>query len=387
MTHGFHHKLFLKGLRKALHLSQLSHGRCTFMKCNIQTQASRGWGEESTVRQGNPPWVEEKKYTRSEAVKLLLNNIVHEDDDIIGLSKPSGLSSFYIKEGVDTAGPSTAFALKDISIRFLLEDFAQHVTHKDNLELVCPLQRTCSGIVVLSKNKKAEEKIKNFLKEVKPQKILYQGFCAITTGIPGATEASQPIEGKEDTIFLKRDKLFGDEKMAVMVEKPTKKMRESRLVTASIIKGQILSTNPDLQSAVIKLQTNFEKMNSLEVYLVGKLSPILGDHLYSSRVGYVMDIPLKVPPENARPRSQILKPKVKTALWLKDSTSDLVPLHLHRYKIILPDIHKKKGSRFELQSPLPDYFVWSLDRLGLKLASSFTEESQTNTCQSELPGS
>lgn len=61
-----------------------------------------------------------------------------------------------------------------------------------------------------------------------------------------------------------------------------------------------LDKNPELNVCLSQIDTTSVQRNFLRIYYASLVSPILGDHLYSSRVGLMSGVMTLVPPALVR---------------------------------------------------------------------------------------
>uniref|UniRef100_A0ACB8EGH8 Uncharacterized protein n=1 Tax=Sphaerodactylus townsendi TaxID=933632 RepID=A0ACB8EGH8_9SAUR len=109
----------------------------------------------------------------------------------------------------------------------------------------------------------------------------------------------------------------------------------------------------------------------LLVHLSLILSPVLGDHVYSSRVGTVLGEPFLLSSESALPRTQVLDEYLLCKLHLQQSQMHRLPLHLHLHQLLLPGAASSASSTV-LMAPPPPFFLQTLNLLGLRLGTEQT---------------
>ncbi|ETE58438.1 RNA pseudouridylate synthase domain-containing protein 3, partial [Ophiophagus hannah] len=178
---------------------------------------------------------------------------------------------------------------------------------------------------------------------------------AVTTRTPVA------MEGEIHT-GLKMVDIDGSD-LVVPVASPSRKSLKTKEVKKTLTYYKVLDSKDGC--ALLQLQPVTTFRNQMQVHLTQILSPVLGDHVYSSRVGTVLGEPFLLPAEETPPRTQVLEEHLMQKLRLRQQVMFRLQLHLHLHQLLLPD--GCCSSRTLLVAPPPPFFLQSLRNLGLNL--------------------
>jgi hypothetical protein len=105
------------------------------------------------------------------------------------------------------------------------------------------------------------------------------------------------------------------------------------------------------------------------------LAPILGDHLFSSRVQTMMGVPTKIHPVHLVPgaTAQKLTKPLLHILKLTDADDSLIiPTHIHLSSLTLKNYGGKRETIL-IHAPLHPHFQWTCDTLNLAVPSDEVE--------------
>ncbi|PNI53207.1 RPUSD3 isoform 2, partial [Pan troglodytes] len=139
---------------------------------------------------------------------------------------------------------------------------------------------------------------------------------AVTDGIPAASE------GKIQAA-LKLEHIDGVN-LTVPVKAPSRKdILEG--VKKTLSHFRVVATGSGC--ALVQLQPLTVFSSQLQVHMVLQLCPVLGDHMYSARVGTVLGQRFLLPAENNKPQRQVLQPTClllsegwRERSWMKPSS-------------------------------------------------------------------
>lgn len=276
-----------------------------------------------------PKWY---KMTMDEAARLLIKHVCYfnVEQGLFALDKPYGLPSF--------GGPGIHLSVARIlpKVKEILKiDYELYMMHR--------LDENTTGVMLFATNKEIEQKLRKMFNE---RKIIKQ-YLAITKFKPEIDEGEiniPLIEREVDGITKIYLSPEYNQETSVILDKP-KRVNIDR--KNAITKYRVLDSTGD--ASLIECQPETGIKHQIRVHLsFGLNCPILGDHKYSHHIKLA---PQKLPTE-------MLK-----ALDIRQSKVRYVPMHLHAYRLILPEFYKN-GNVF-VQAKLPLHFQNNLKRLKL----------------------
>ncbi|KAL8212838.1 UNVERIFIED_CONTAM: hypothetical protein K2H54_059048 [Gekko kuhli] len=286
--------------------------------------------------------------SRQALIKLLEASVVHRDGALVAISKPPGLS---------VAGKPD-----DMTLVSLLPDLSQKLGLSQDVQVIKAPGKESSGLVLLSDCQSTIQQFQEFHAKCNKARRPVATYCAVTTRVPA------DLEGEISTGLKLIHK--EDSELVVPVASPSRGSLEKREVKNTRTHYKVLDSRD--QCALVQLQPLTAFPCQLLVHLTLILSPALGDHIYSSRVGTVLGEPFILPGESTPPRTQVLEETLLCKLGLKQPQVHRLPLHLHLHQLLLPAAASSASSTV-LTAPPPPFFLQTLSLLGLRLA---TEETQ-----------
>lgn len=216
-----------------------------------------------------PPGLMNTDYTRNYGIvrvmmeNQLLPKIIHESNNFIVINKPSGLV-------VHPFDYSTEYTLVDFLHEKYLEMFAIEniVTLQDKRTIdlggiVHKLDRDTSGIMVVAKNKKTFDELKNHFRNHMTKKT----YVAVVDGV---------IENNKFTIDAPLGRSKKDYKQSTSPENPRGGMRDA--VTDVVVLHRNDSTT------LVKLSPKTGRTHQLRAHMSSIGHPIVGDKAYGSTV-------------------------------------------------------------------------------------------------------
>ncbi|XP_053234484.1 mitochondrial mRNA pseudouridine synthase RPUSD3 isoform X2 [Podarcis raffonei] len=245
---------------------------------------------------------------------------------------------------------------EELTLLSLLPDLSQKLGFPQNLDVIKAAVKESSGLVLLSGCPSTTQRLQDFYARCKRAGDPAATYCAVTTRIPAASEG-------EIRTCLKLIKVE-DHKLVVPVASPSRGSLQRKEVRKTQTLYKVLDSREGC--ALVQLQPLTAFTNQLLVSLILLLSPALGDHVYSSRVGSVLGEPFLLPAESTLPRTQVLEDALLKKLCLQQQLAHRLPLHLHLHQLLLPAAGSP-SSRTVLTAPPPPFFLKTLCLLGLAL--------------------
>ncbi|XP_039189292.1 mitochondrial mRNA pseudouridine synthase RPUSD3 isoform X1 [Crotalus tigris] len=274
-------------------------------------------------------------------LKLLEASIVHADGTLVAINKPCG---------IPVSGKP-----EDLTLQSVLPQLSQNLNLPQDLQVIKAPEKEGSGLVLLSSCPNTTRYLQDFYIRCKKKKDPVATYCAVTTRTPVATEG-------EIHTALKLVDIDGFD-LVVPEASPSRKSLQMKEVKKTLTYYKVLDSKEGC--ALLQLQPVTTFRNQLQVHLTLILSPVLGDHVYSPRVGTVLGEPFLLPAEQSPPRTQALEEHVMQKLRLREQVMFRLQLHLHLHQLLLPD--GCCSSRTLLVAPPPPFFLQTLRSLGLNL--------------------
>ncbi|XP_042309225.1 mitochondrial mRNA pseudouridine synthase RPUSD3 isoform X2 [Sceloporus undulatus] len=218
---------------------------------------------------------------RQELLKVLEESLVHRDDALLAINKPPGLPV--------TGKPG------ELTLLSLLLDLSQKLGLPQDLQVIRAAGKESSGLVLLSSCPNTIRHVHNFYIQSRRARNPTATYCAITTRIPETSEG-------EISTGLKLIQVE-DFDLVVPVASPSHKSLQRKEVKKTLTRYKVLDSHEGC--ALLQLQPLTVFPSQLLVHLTLILSPALGDHIYSSRVGTVLGEPFLLPAESTLPRIQV----------------------------------------------------------------------------------
>lgn len=298
------------------------------------------------------PWM-----TRKALLEQLSCSVVYQDEHILALNKPNGLPMHAVKYTEENNIASMPIG-DELSMISLLPEL-QEKMKIESLSEIYSQSRLFSGLTIFTKTDKAREILKKYFTHVRTNKVFFQDFWTVTVGIP------DPPNGEEEMGIEMRE--IGNWKLAVKLTKPGNRRRQARTAINPSFSYKLINKYQTSQSStgLVEISTTTTKWDSLQLFLLHKRSPILGDHKYSNRLKMVLGTPVLLDAKNCYPCPQVIPFDTCQLLGLAETETCNIPLHIHCRRVTLPQIGKK-GSTFTVEAPLPPVFQKTLECLSNK---------------------
>ncbi|XP_029457020.1 mitochondrial mRNA pseudouridine synthase RPUSD3 [Rhinatrema bivittatum] len=287
----------------------------------------------------DPGVVVVEKLRREDLVELLVKNVVYKKGALVAINKPQGLSITGRQD--------------ELTLLTLLPDLCQHLGFSEQLHVVKAAIKESSGLVLLSSCHFITKRIEEFFIQCRRRKKPVATYCAVTVGSP------DPSEG--DIFTGLKLQHIGGLQLVVPVNNPSRGSLERKEVKKTLTHYRVLNANQGC--ALVQFQPMTAFQNQIIVHATLKLCPVLGDHLYSARVGKVLGEPIFLPVETVQPRTQVLEDRMLQKMHFTQQQMHRMPLHLHLHELLIP-VDSLKDT-VTLTAPLPSYFLQTLSLLGL----------------------
>nr|XP_020651113.1 RNA pseudouridylate synthase domain-containing protein 3 isoform X3 [Pogona vitticeps] len=266
-----------------------------------------------------------KPRSREELLKLLETSVIHRD------GRP-----------------------EELTLLSLLPDLSQKLDLPRDLQVIRAAGKESSGLVLLSSCQSTIRDAHNFYIQSRSAKQPTATYYAICTRIPAA------LEGNICT-YLKMMQVEGFN-LVVPVASPSHRSIKRKEVKNTLTQYKVLDSREGC--ALLQLQPMTVFSSQLLVHLTLIFSPVLGDHVYSARVGTVLGQPFLLPAESTLPRTQILEESLLNRLRVQQRHVHRLPLHLHLHRLLLPAAGSSSSNPV-LTAPPPPFFLKTLHLLGL----------------------
>eukprot|EP00074_Homo_sapiens_P112678 XP_024309239.1 mitochondrial mRNA pseudouridine synthase RPUSD3 isoform X1 [Homo sapiens] len=244
-----------------------------------------------------------KNLSREELVDALRAAVVDRKGPLVTLNKPQGLPV--------TGKPG------ELTLFSVLPELSQSLgLREQELQVVRASGKESSGLVLLSSCPQTASRLQKYFTHARRAQRPTATYCAVTDGIPAASE------GKIQAA-LKLEHIDGVN-LTVPVKAPSRKdILEG--VKKTLSHFRVVATGSGC--ALVQLQPLTVFSSQLQVHMVLQLCPVLGDHMYSARVGTVLGQRFLLPAENNKPQRQVLQPTClllsegwRERSWMKPSS-------------------------------------------------------------------
>ncbi|XP_013421870.1 uncharacterized protein LOC106181887 isoform X1 [Lingula anatina] len=279
-----------------------------------------------------PNW---KHIPKEVAAKMLVDEIIYDENDIIAINKPYGLPVH--------GGPGVP-----MSVGQLLPEVVQVLQKRrhqvERLHLAHRVAQYETGVLLLAKTREMTEKIQAAVL----RGDMIKKYWAITKGVPVIPKATVDIPMAMAKIKIQGKSI---EKMTLIpdyTEETKLVMRKRRKdVLEAVTKYKVLDDNG--KCALVECLPMTGVKDQLRCHLaLGVSTAILGDHKYSHFT--------KLAPQR-------LHHETLEMLGIRQQKVRHVPMHLHCKSVLLPEF--EAGRNIAISARLPKHFLISLRRLKL----------------------
>ncbi|XP_068940088.1 mitochondrial mRNA pseudouridine synthase RPUSD3 isoform X2 [Petaurus breviceps papuanus] len=275
-----------------------------------------------------------------ELAEMMKTSVLYHNGPLVALNKPPGLAV--------TGKPG------ELTLLSVLPEVGQHLGLSQELHVVRAPGKESSGLVLLSSCPQITKTFQKFFIHSRRAQKPTVTYWAVTTGVPATAKG-------EIRVALKLDKVKGID-LVVPVKAPSRQTLKEG-VKKTLTHFSVEDSTSDC--ALVKLQPLTAFPSQLLVHMVLQLCPVLGDHVYSARVGSILGENFLLPVETTVPQTQVLNELFLRRLQITSKEVALLPLHLHLQQILLPQTSVAPGV---LIAPLPPFFSQTLCNLGLQMS-------------------
>uniref|UniRef100_A0A8C4TJ64 RNA pseudouridine synthase D3 n=1 Tax=Erpetoichthys calabaricus TaxID=27687 RepID=A0A8C4TJ64_ERPCA len=234
------------------------------------------------------------RLSRNELIELLKNSIVYREGALLALSKPCGLS----------------ITGQEPSLNTLLPDLRKALCLSETPHIVTAAQRDLSGLVLLSNCHQTTRIIEAAILQARKAQIPVATYWAVTVG------TLHPSEG-EIKMPLKISRIH-ERQLVIPAPDPAPGNLQRKEVKKAVTRYRVLDSAEGC--SLVQLQPLSTFQDQLRVHLSVKLSPALGDHVYSSRVGCILGVPISLPVDSVEPHPQVGVDKIQMGVHLTFSS-------------------------------------------------------------------
>ncbi|CAG0919905.1 unnamed protein product [Notodromas monacha] len=260
------------------------------------------------------------RMTRDEIYTIVKSSVIYNENDIVALNKPFGMSC-------QGGSPND---LTFISKH--LDRLARDMGAKDVLLPIHRLDKDCTGVLVYAKT----ELMANLLRACFSQRKVVKIYWAILKGTP------DPNEGIID-IPIAEGRLGDRRRMVLRPEAISSGGSKARTYY------KVISTRGS--ACLVELRPETGLKHQLRVHTAFGLScGILGDHKYSHRDKFA---------------PQKLSGDILSALKIRSQDARDVPLHLHAKALVFPELLSNKTKNLFIRAEVPKGFRKTLRKLRL----------------------
>ncbi|XP_072454658.1 mitochondrial mRNA pseudouridine synthase RPUSD3 isoform X2 [Notamacropus eugenii] len=285
--------------------------------------------------------VQPEMINHKELAEMMKTTVLYHNGPLVALNKPQGLAV--------TGKPG------ELTLQSVLPEVGQHLGLSQELHVVRAPGKESSGLVLLSSCPQITKTFQKFFIHSRRAQKPTVTYWAVTTGVPNTPKG-------EIRVALKLDQVRGIDPVVPVKASSRQTLKEGVKKTLTHF---FVEDSTTFGCALVKLQPLTAFPSQLLVHMVLQLCPVLGDHVYSARVGRVLGENFLLPLETTEPQTQVLSELLLRRLQLTPMEVALLPLHLHLHQILLPQTSLTPGV---LIAPFPPFFSQTLWKLGLQIS-------------------
>lgn len=327
--------------------------KCYKKHTSYSTIASKGEIACDGLHSCNSESLITKKTNASEEI---LSKVTFSNDKIVAINKPCGISVYGTSHHLTSKAENASNQLKPTILQYL--SFLREKFHSPELDVGLSLKSFYSGVMLLCKTKESKKMLEKYIAGAGAQKQPFMSYLVITLGVP-ACPHNLPLEA-----YITREFLHNREISTVSTKDIHSARKEgSMMLTNFSVKPLVVSN--ETSTSLVEVSINKDKWEAVEALMSHYLSPVLGDHIYSSRTYSVMGVPFSASPYSVSPSTQKVPQKTLEALANNFSKDVPLPLFMHRHKVTLKKVPLKKSPPLIINGAPPEDFLIALKCLGL----------------------
>nr|XP_050864078.1 pseudouridylate synthase RPUSD4, mitochondrial-like [Vespula vulgaris] len=299
------------------------------------------------------PWKSRESFSR-----YLLNNVIYNEDGLVAINKPYGISARKLLIANKTY--SNTYSMVPNGVDYTLDDSLQFLAEKlgyTKLIIVKTPEKFMSGVTLLAANEKLQDAIRTSYQRAIGMQLLNKTYWIVTLRVPNQ------IKGREHLCMSKELNRSETRNTITIGEKWSRNAEKRREIKVLNIEFEIISNSTNNLSSFIEIKSSTTKWHALRLFASTRLyTPILGDNLYGSRIQNIAGRWVLSFPEANNDAPQMNSELLKI-LHLTKAKQELIPCHVHARSVILP---KFKGTYLKLEAPLTSPFDWTCKQLKFK---------------------
>ncbi|CAL1534533.1 unnamed protein product [Lymnaea stagnalis] len=294
----------------------------------------------------------------------IYSKIIFASDNIVAINKPCGIS-VYGKRQASTSDVGEESNKLSSTIHQYLPYLSQKLQCPE-IEVGLSLKSFYSGVMLLCKSQETKKKFEKCIACAAAQKEPFMSYLVITLGVPVCPH-NVPLEA-----YISREFLHNRELSTVSPKDIHSARKEGSMILVNF-SVKPLVVNKDTATSLVEVSINKDRWEAVEVLMSHYLSPVLGDHIYSSRTYSVMGVPFSASPYSVPPSTQKVPPQILEALAHNGhfSKDEPLPLFMHRYKVTLKRFPVKKSPPLVITGAPQKEYMHALRCLGLYDPSMF----------------
>ncbi|ESN96236.1 hypothetical protein HELRODRAFT_189163 [Helobdella robusta] len=270
---------------------------------------------------------------KSYLLECLLRNVLFKNEHCIAIAKPNGFPMQSIKYEENSDKKIDIRAENFFSMSTLKNDLKRYLNVPDLFE-VFTQKREFGGIVLFCFQKDVQNLLSRYFKNAKINKLHISEYKVISVGKMTKQEGVDEMTIEQNQI--------NNNVMSTLVRQPSKNKQKMHgnytnlAVKFKVTQSSKVAFNCTLNNVTVWPTTT--KWDALEMFFIHKMSAILGDHKYSSRIRNLLDKQVLVKPEQAHPEPQALPKEVCSLLKVPESDTSNILSHVFCTKLIIPKL-------------------------------------------------
>ncbi|TGZ49337.1 pseudouridylate synthase RPUSD4, mitochondrial [Temnothorax longispinosus] len=295
------------------------------------------------------PWKSENEFAKD-----LLKNVIYNEDGIIAINKPYGISML---NSMPKTNRRLQLTHKIVgAVNYSVQDTLPYLAKELDVPILIPClgaEKYMSGVYVFGINDKVCRQIEIARNRTAGK---YKRYWAVTIRVPNE------IKGKYHLAMILKKSTLGDKKPVILTQWSNNEAKRNDVKILNI-DYKLLSNSTHNLSSLIEIEASARKWNAVRLFASTMLySPILGDNVHGSRAQEIMGTWLRVDPfsdscwDMPKMNRQLLD-----LLDVTPSKQEIIPTHVHLKNVRL--IIGKEKKDLIIDAPLMDPFDWTCKQL------------------------